>query len=286
MDPTSNYTGAYLSDGMFQPSVPYGKAIPTSPLDAAARLHDTAYALYPNDKSVKFYADQEFKQHSDKIPGVKAAIAGQAVTKGNVLLNGAKKLITNVVKYGPLGAVKTVAENVLDSQHLIDSAGKSKKIIRNIAANDPMAANAVVNTAKSNKVTSLLPAVSQHTPETIVLQPTQKTMLKAPKKPKGNRVLPGGVNVPDRVGAKAKKYLAPTTPSNINNITVNVPDVRDKYYLDTQNGLRIPYTRKEYERQTQPKPKETKFRKKKISKSKQKLAFSRLYSTRTVLQNI
>jgi hypothetical protein len=290
MDLTSNYTGAYLSDGKFQPSVPYGTSIPTSALDAAARLHDTAYALYPSDPTVKFYADDKFKQQADKIPGVKAALAGQAVTKGNVLLNGAGKLASNLIRFGPLGAVKTVVENIAQAKHLIDDEKGAKAKIKAIAVNDPM--------LKTTPKTKVLNPVEGKTGNLLVKEPESQVLLNNPFRKK-NKVLPGLVNRKQR-GNKSKvnemkkkkvKSKLPSTcldnspqPRITNNIVVNAPEERDKYYLDTANGIRIPYTRKEYERQIVTKPKTKKFKPKTVTKANQKKAFARL-GAQTILQH-
>jgi hypothetical protein len=288
MDLTSNYTGAYWSDGKFQPSVPYGISTPTSALDASARLHDTAYALYPNDKSVKFYADATFKQQSDKMPGVKAAVAGQAVTKGNILINGAKNLASNLVRFGPLGAVKSVVENIQQAQHLIDDKKRAVAVVKNIAANDPMIRKPVPKMDNPVvPVAGVKSSVPPNQPASDVQSfvynntTTRGKMTKKSQHKKSNKILPSN-GAPSR---KSTNDVKPKVPEIVNNITLTLPEVRDKYYLDTANGIRIPYTRKEYEKQTIKKPKHKKFKAKKITKAAQKAAFDRL-TTQQVLQNI
>jgi hypothetical protein len=80
MNPFSNYTGAYLSDGKFQPSVAYGKQRPNSELDKFSRFHDTMYARYP-DRRHRRAADMWY--HDNVPDDLLSSIAGDLVWYGN-----------------------------------------------------------------------------------------------------------------------------------------------------------------------------------------------------------
>lgn len=84
MNPFSNYTGMYLSDGKFQPSVAYGKQRPTSELDKFSRFHDTMYSLYSTRKKRRA-ADLWY--HDNVPDDWLSQLAGDVVWYGNRMLN-------------------------------------------------------------------------------------------------------------------------------------------------------------------------------------------------------
>lgn len=89
-----NYTGPYWSDGRFQTSVEFGESKPTSELDAASRLHDSAYARF-GDQQHRRAADVIYAETTNDIGGA-SAFVGQAVKYGNYAINAASELSRDV----------------------------------------------------------------------------------------------------------------------------------------------------------------------------------------------
>lgn len=87
MDPTSNYTGMFLSDGHFQESVMFGKTKPKNQVDAESRLHDTAYAYWKGSSNRKYRRAAD-KLYQDRMPStIYGQTAGALVHYGNHLIN-------------------------------------------------------------------------------------------------------------------------------------------------------------------------------------------------------
>ncbi len=84
MDPFTNYTGMFLSNGKFQPSVAYGNKIPKTELDKFSRLHDTMYAKY--DKRAKRRA-ADYWYYLNGPDDVESMIARHLVWYGNRALH-------------------------------------------------------------------------------------------------------------------------------------------------------------------------------------------------------
>jgi len=163
MDPTTNYTGAYLSDGTFQSSVAYGETKPTDYLDSESRLHDTAYAIYP-DIEHRFAADELYAKNLRGEEGVRPKIAVQAVTKGNILMNGLNNLGTSVLKYGPvLGLVAATVNNIRTAAKLLNN-GKAKADVANIRVNDPHPELQLSKQPKLNRVMTINPSAPSEPP--------------------------------------------------------------------------------------------------------------------------
>lgn len=79
-----NYIGPYWSNGKLQSSVAYGNKRPKTRTDALARLHDTAYAVYP-DKKHRRAADKVFHDETK----------GLAHLLGDIVWYGNKSWLTN-----------------------------------------------------------------------------------------------------------------------------------------------------------------------------------------------
>ncbi len=77
------YTAPYLSDGKFQASVPFGKTKPTHKRSYLSRLHDTAWAVYP-DRAHRRAADYLYHM-ALKNDGWFSKIAANAVLRFNDL---------------------------------------------------------------------------------------------------------------------------------------------------------------------------------------------------------
>jgi hypothetical protein len=105
-----NYIGPYWSDGKWQQSVEFGGKEPLSELDAAARLHDSAYARF-SDQQRRTAADVIFSETVKKLDD-KRALIGDLPLYGNYVKNRAGSLLTDFATgvrtaglVGGLGAV-------------------------------------------------------------------------------------------------------------------------------------------------------------------------------------
>jgi len=132
-----NYIGPMWSNGKFQESVEWGDLSPTDELDLAAYYHDSAYARY-KDASHRRVADQIFAEQVKDLPGGKAAIARLAVTHGNTIVNGLKRLTTNsafgaVTGAAALGIVYSGLQNMKDSYDMLPG-GKDEKSKKEVLA--------------------------------------------------------------------------------------------------------------------------------------------------------
>lgn len=133
----TNYTGPYLSDGRFQESVPFGTTKPTSPLDALARLHDTAYAIY-SDRNHREAADRIFYTEAMKLKTSGATTAAALVKYGNYAGRQASDIIAHA-RWGPLGLAYVVAQNIKRlSDRMTGSDRIYDKDIEALYATDPL----------------------------------------------------------------------------------------------------------------------------------------------------
>jgi hypothetical protein len=82
---TGNYTGPYWSDGKVQSSVEWGESDPQTQLDALSRMHDSAYAKYPDEKH-REAADKIYNDEAQKLAGKFPHLAGNIVLYGNHFL--------------------------------------------------------------------------------------------------------------------------------------------------------------------------------------------------------
>lgn len=252
MDLTSNYTGPYLSDGKFQPSVPYGTATPTDHVDSESRLHDTAYAMY-KDPLHRFQADSAYRLNLQNDPSLKAMVAGQAVTKGNILINGLERLGTNIATYGPLGLLVTAGQNILSANDILNDT-KAAQDIRDIRNNDP------------NKSLQFNPHTGGFGFE-LTSNPTNRIPMSGTA---GNQNakpnIPSGPSDNDDAKPGGVGSINPT-PESAPVTAYHPSEARDTYYLDI-GGVRVNLTRKEYERQmklAQPKRNKKKRKPKKLN---------------------
>lgn len=81
------YTGPFWSDGRLQSSVKFGSNKPIDETDYESRLHDTAYAVYSDEKH-RTAADWLYKERLDKVPTLKAKIVKNLPYYGNQLTTG------------------------------------------------------------------------------------------------------------------------------------------------------------------------------------------------------
>lgn len=84
IDYTTNFCGAYWSDGKIQPSVPYPTLPPLNEFDDTCRIHDSENALATNNKQLR---DSDLKFYNSNInKGLKRAIAANLVYYFNPIM--------------------------------------------------------------------------------------------------------------------------------------------------------------------------------------------------------
>jgi hypothetical protein len=141
-----NYTGPYWSDGKLQTSVLFGESNAIDALDGLSRLHDSAYAFFP-DAAHREAADMWYNEHAKQISGAFPQLAGNIVEYGNYAGRQAEKLAKDVTQYafipgfGPIfGAAKFVAENIMNSNKMINGTylKKEREDLETLFAQDPL----------------------------------------------------------------------------------------------------------------------------------------------------
>lgn len=130
-----NYTGPYISNGKFQPSVQFGDRRPKDALDALSRLHDTAYAKW-DDRLHRTIADRIYNEDAKQLSGMFPEVARFAVTYGNQTINSFNNIKKNWM-YGPFGILKGGVENAYDLFQVIDQGDAVAREIRNYYKTDP-----------------------------------------------------------------------------------------------------------------------------------------------------
>jgi hypothetical protein len=78
------YTGPYYSNGKFQNSVAFGSALPTDYTSSQSRLHDSAYAYYPDDRH-RVAADWIYSQLLSRDDSIKSSIVRNLPLYGNLV---------------------------------------------------------------------------------------------------------------------------------------------------------------------------------------------------------
>nr|UHS72011.1 MAG: hypothetical protein 2 [Luteoviridae sp.] len=113
-----NYIGPNWSNGKYQESVEWGDKDPTDELDLLAYYHDSAYAHY-KDELHRSAADRAFAAGARALDTHAGRVAAEAVEKGNMAINGAKRLAENTLagyaRFGPPGAVAGLAYTALQN---------------------------------------------------------------------------------------------------------------------------------------------------------------------------
>jgi len=164
-----NYTGPGLSDGAFQSSVEFGVSTPVNDLDALARLHDSAYAKYP-DRAHRRVADRIFADAAAKIPNSEALLAGSLVRYGNQArgaFSNISKRASDGALFGPMGALGGVIyggiENALDLHDYMLHGDQYEKEILAYYGTDPHA-NLQLGGDKKNQTTFNIPKTRWNNP--------------------------------------------------------------------------------------------------------------------------
>lgn len=153
---TGNYTGPYWSDGKIQSSVEFGKSDPQSELDALSRLHDSAYAKFPDAKH-REAADKLYNDEAQKLVGKFPHLAGNLVLYGNHILRHPNPF--RMVGGGLLGnaghlasLVYTAAGGIKDANRYYGGQALAREIedVRNYYKQDPKRSTPI--TATTNVV--------------------------------------------------------------------------------------------------------------------------------------
>lgn len=149
-----NYIGPYWSDGKWQESVEFGLSPALSEVDAASRLHDSAYAHY-TDEAHRIAADEIY---SATLKGLKEKYAGLADVPlyGNYIKNRAKEIgggFATGVKYGGLAGglfslVYNGVKGIVRSSDLIRNGERYRNEVLGYYKTDPVPK---ISTSKSEK---------------------------------------------------------------------------------------------------------------------------------------
>lgn len=124
-DDIPNYTGPGISNGLFQTSVEFGDRVPKDILDAHSRLHDSAFAKFP-DRVHRMAANAIYADNVDGLDGILPSTAGFAVRYGNQIKDSGN----NLLKYkwlGPAGILFGAIENGLSLHDYMINGDKYKQ---------------------------------------------------------------------------------------------------------------------------------------------------------------
>ncbi len=114
-----NYTGPNWSNGLDQESVVFGEAPALDELDELSRLHDTAYAVYKDERHRRA-ADNLYAREAKRLGTPLSDAAGNAVQYGNYTMDQGSKLLSNLKTYGPLGVFKFGFDNFKDQLDMVE----------------------------------------------------------------------------------------------------------------------------------------------------------------------
>jgi hypothetical protein len=131
-----SYTGPFISDGEFQTSVEFGTTKPRNELDALSRLHDSAYAKWP-DKLHRTVADAIYNEQAKKLVGKFPELARHLVLYGNAAMRAAANLYEGM-KFGLLGLVAAGVINMYDLHNYMTNQNKIRVEILAYFATDPL----------------------------------------------------------------------------------------------------------------------------------------------------
>lgn len=140
-----NYTGPYWSNGKLQTSVEFGDVEPQSALDQISRMHDTAYAHYP-DRAHREAADEIYNRDAKALAGRFPELAGSIVLYGNYASRQAQQLARDVgfsalPGIGTLfGLGKFAVTNFINHNKMLNGTylKKEKEEIEKLYSNDPI----------------------------------------------------------------------------------------------------------------------------------------------------
>jgi hypothetical protein len=139
-----NYIGPYWSDGKWQESVEFGTAPTLSDVDAASRLHDSAYARF-KDAQHRTAADEIYSATLKKLGGPKSGLADVPLY-GNFVKNRVSNIgsdfVTGVRTAGLLGGLGSLVYNgvkgVVTNYDLITNGAKYRDEVMAYYDTDPM----------------------------------------------------------------------------------------------------------------------------------------------------
>lgn len=139
-----NYTGPYWSDGKWQESVEFGETPALSGVDAASRLHDSAYAHY-TDEAHRTAADEIYSATLKKLKEPNSYLADVPLY-GNYVKNRAMEMagdFANGWKYGGIaGGLGSLIYNgikgIVRSNDLIQNGKKYRDEVLAYYDTDPI----------------------------------------------------------------------------------------------------------------------------------------------------
>lgn len=138
-----NYIGPHWSDGKWQESVEFGNAPALSEVDAASRLHDSAYAHF-KDEAHRIAADEIYSKTLKKLKE-KYAFLADVPLYGNYTKNRASEFGSNFVtgmKYGGLvgglaSLVYSGVKGIVRNNDLIQHGEKYRREVMQYYDTDP-----------------------------------------------------------------------------------------------------------------------------------------------------
>lgn len=230
-----NYIGPYWSDGKWQESVEFGDANPMSQVDAASRLHDSAYAHYKDEKH-RIAADQIYSETLKKLKEKYSGLADVPLY-GNYTKNRVKEFGSNFAEgfkvgglAGGLGSlVYTGVKGIVRLNDLITNGAKYRQEVLDYYDTDPKKIQTVTKTNKH-----IVPIVTPQpkAPKTIQTVDEMFTRKVAPQPT--NEHLPAAPEPRARVSERrlykplTKKRRRPTTAADLELYLKYHPDDRKK----------------------------------------------------------
>lgn len=156
-----NYIGPYWSDGKWQESVEFGLQPALSGVDAASRLHDSAYAHY-TDEAHRTAADEIYSATLKKLNEPLSNLADVPLY-GNYIKNRAKEIgsdfVTGFKYFGLLGGLGSLVyngvKNVVRSNDLIQNGDTYRKDVLAYYATDPIKPIVSEKTEKQKPIVSI-----------------------------------------------------------------------------------------------------------------------------------
>lgn len=163
-DPTTNYCGAYYSDGKIQPSVYDGLSQPINELDELCRAHDAVYA-HSNKMGrlagarSRIAADNKFYEAATyNTGGIRGPIYGFLVKNFNIHMPGLKGVVNDADVYDADGEFKsdlfTVDQRTIDRRNPAFKQQLEEHRKQYISGNEPPKGNGSRNVDDSQGSTA------------------------------------------------------------------------------------------------------------------------------------
>ena len=216
-----NYTGPYISNGKVQESVAFGNRVPKNRLDALARLHDTAYAMYSDDLH-RTMADLIFcdyiKTYFKKDKSAVEAAAQYLVGYGNY----AARIGENMAAYIGAAALGAAASGPVGFGAFVATSVKNDKLLWEVLHKGPKIRSELI---KTYRYEDPYPEY-QYEPD-FNLNP----IIERAEKVREAKGIPPPEGVPD-YNKQYTKVGESTEPDN-----TGVPPGEENVYADVANGI-------------------------------------------------